>query len=72
MLCVLISMRVGGGDMAHSHWLSYQCRPILQAGRGLAGDLMSPFNRIINVSLSIIKAIEPGEENELDVLVQNP
>ena len=39
---------------------------------GLSEDLMSTFNEIINVSLSIIKAIEPGEENELDVLVQNP
>ena len=32
---------------------------------GFSRDLMSAFNGIINVSLSIIKAIEFREENEL-------
>ena len=37
----------------------------------LSGDLMSTFNEIINVPLSIIKAIESKEENKL-ASVPNP
>ena len=39
---------------------------------GLSEDLMSTFNEIINVSLSIIKAIEFQEENKLGSAMPAP